>query len=118
MKFHNLYSIVGYFTSKGFYLSHRVFNVTRQKNYEKILVFSNFMKHLNPKYLSYLCLPKGILFNHSRSNLLEVVCKQGVLKNFAKLAGKCLSRSLLFNKLIDIRLQLYQNGHSDKGGFL
>ena len=33
-----------------------------------------------------------------RSSRLEVFCKKGVLENFAKLTGKHLCQSLLFNK--------------------
>ena len=35
----------------------------------------------------------------SRSSLPEVFCKKGVLRNFAKLAGKHLCQSLFFNKV-------------------
>ena len=34
----------------------------------------------------------------SRSSVPEVLCKKGVLKNFAKFTGKCLCQGLVFNK--------------------
>ena len=36
----------------------------------------------------------------SRSSLLEVFCKKGVLRNFAKFTGKYLCQSLFFNKQV------------------
>ena len=41
----------------------------------------------------------------SRSSRLEVFCKKGVLRNFAKFAGKRLCQSLYFNKATDWGLQ-------------
>ena len=38
-----------------------------------------------------------------RSKRQEVFCKTGVLKNFGKLTGKHLYRSLFFNKVADLR---------------
>ena len=38
-----------------------------------------------------------------RSNLPEVLCKKGVLRNFIKFRGKHLCQSLLFNKVADLR---------------
>ena len=38
-----------------------------------------------------------------RSNRLEVFCKKGVLKNFAKLTGEHLSVSLFVNKVVGWR---------------
>ena len=38
---------------------------------------------------------------------LEVFCKKGVLKNFAKLTGKHLCQSLFFNKVADPRLATF-----------
>ena len=40
---------------------------------------------------------------HTRSSHLEVFCKKGVLRNFAKLKGKQLCQGLLFNKVADLR---------------
>ena len=37
----------------------------------------------------------------------EVLCKKGVLRNFAKLTGKHLCQSLFFNKVAGLCLQLY-----------
>ena len=37
-----------------------------------------------------------------RSSLLEVFCKKGVFKNFAKFTGKHMCRSLFFNKVTGI----------------
>ena len=38
----------------------------------------------------------------SRSSRLEVCCRKGVLRNFAKFTGKHLCQSLFFNKLVCI----------------
>ena len=38
-----------------------------------------------------------------RSSLPEVFCKRGVLKNFTKLTGKHLCRSLFLNKVAGLR---------------
>ena len=38
-----------------------------------------------------------------RSNHLEVFCKKGVLRNFAKFTGKHLCQSLFFNKVAGLR---------------
>ena len=42
-----------------------------------------------------------------RSTRPEVLCKKGVLENFAKLTGKYLCQSLFFNKVAYLGLQLY-----------
>ena len=42
----------------------------------------------------------GNAFN--RNSLLEVFCKKGALRNFAKFTGKHLCQSLLFNKVADV----------------
>ena len=39
----------------------------------------------------------------SRSSRLQVVCKKGVLENFAKFTGKNLCQSLFFNKVEGLR---------------
>ena len=36
---------------------------------------------------------------NNRSSRLEVLCKEGVLRNFAKFTGKCLCQSLFLNKV-------------------
>ena len=41
---------------------------------------------------------KNISHHNVRSSHVEVFCKKGVLRNFAKLAGKHLCQSLFFNK--------------------
>ena len=38
-----------------------------------------------------------------KSSLSEVLCKNGVLKNFANFTGKHLSRSLIFSKVAGLR---------------
>ena len=38
-----------------------------------------------------------------RSSRLEVFCKKGVLRNFAKFTGKHLCQSLIFNKVAGLR---------------
>ena len=37
----------------------------------------------------------------------EVFCKEGLLRNFTKFAGKQLCQSLVFNKVAGLGLQLY-----------
>ena len=39
-----------------------------------------------------------------RSSLLEVFCKEGVLKNFTKFTGKHLCQSLFFNNVAGLQL--------------
>ena len=39
----------------------------------------------------------------NRGSSLEVVCKKGVLENFAKYTGKHLCQSLFFNKVAGLR---------------
>ena len=41
--------------------------------------------------------------NSHRSSRPEVLCRKGVLRNFAKLTGKHLCRSLFFNKVAGLR---------------
>ena len=38
-----------------------------------------------------------------RNSCLEVFCKKGLLKNFAKFTGKHLCQNLFFNKVADLR---------------
>ena len=45
-------------------------------------------------------------------------CQKGVLRNFAKFAGKHLCQSLLFKKDADLSLQLFQKRDSGTGVFL
>ena len=42
-----------------------------------------------------------------RSSLLEVFCKKGVLRNFAKFAGKHLCHSCFFNKVFLLKNRLW-----------
>ena len=48
----------------------------------------------------------------------EVLCKKGVLRNFAKFTGKHLSQSLFFNKVAGLRqvsgLQFYEKRDSER----
>ena len=53
-----------------------------------------------------------------RSSRPEVFCKKGVLRNFAKFTEKHLCQSLFFNKVADLRLQLYLKKDSSTGVFL
>ena len=46
---------------------------------------------------------KQILEKMSRSSRPEVLCKKGVLRNFAKSTGKHLCQSLFFNKVAGLR---------------
>ena len=43
-----------------------------------------------------------------RSIRLELFCKKGVLRNFAKFTGKHLRQSLLFNKVVGLRHLSYR----------
>ena len=40
----------------------------------------------------------------TESSRPEVFCKKGILKNFTKFTGKHLRQSLLFNKIVGLRL--------------
>ena len=48
-----------------------------------------------------------------RSSRLEVFCKNGVLKNFAKFTGEHLYGDLFFNKAAACKPALYQKRESD-----
>ena len=48
---------------------------------------------------------------------LEVFYKKGVLKNFAKFREKYPVGVSFFNKVADLRFQLYLKGDSNTGGF-
>ena len=45
----------------------------------------------------------GVMLNKVQKQSLEVFCKKGVLKNFAKSTGKRLCQSLFFNKVPGLR---------------
>ena len=68
-----------------------VFIVTDTENMRK-----NFRLH----YTTNLYIEDG-------SSRPEVLCKKGVLRNFAKFTGKHLCQSLFFNKVASLSLQLY-----------
>ena len=62
-----------------------------------------------------------LLYNvHKRTNFSSFyhVKMRGVLRNFAKFAGKHLCQSLLFKKDADLSLQLFQKRDSGTGVFL
>ena len=52
--------------------------------------------------LTYMAICRGV-FLHYRSSRPEMLCKKGVLNNFAKFTGKHLCQSLSFNKVADRR---------------
>ena len=56
------------------------------------------------------------------SSRLEVLCKKGVPRNFAKFTGKHLSQSIFFNKVTGLKqvsgLLFYGKRDSDTGAFL
>ena len=51
--------------------------------------------------------------NDYRSSSPEVFCKKGFLKNFAKITGKHLCKSLFFNKVAGLRQILFFNPIQD-----
>ena len=59
-----------------------------------------------------------------RSSHLDVFCKKGILRNFAKFSGKHLCQSLFLNKVAGLQLylkrdlQLYLKRDSGTGVFL
>ena len=57
-----------------------------------------------------MCIPSMRENNLYRSSRPEVLCKEDILRNFARLTGKHLCQSLLFNKAGG--LQLYQKRNS------
>ena len=58
------------------------------------------------------------MFDRLRSSHPELFCKKGVLRNSAKLTGKYLCQSHIFNKVAGWGMQLYQKRDSDTGAFL
>ena len=60
--------------------------------------------HVDPCYYAML-LGRNVLWfiSEGTSSRSEVLCKKGVLTNFAKFTGKRLCQSLLFNKVADLR---------------
>ena len=85
-----------------------------QANFKNWISFlqSNLMEEISPnpealsaKYLKTLKwsgIYKSLVFNAIRSSCAEVFCKNGALRNFAKLTGKHLCQSLFFNKVADL----------------
>ena len=65
-------------------------------------MFIPFKSHLNSKQGSLIFLLFGS-WSLVRSSHPEVFCKKGVLRNFAKFAGKPLCKSLFFNKVAGLR---------------
>ena len=64
-----------------------------------------FLEYWEFGFLSeYRCLQVHCQFRSSRP---KVVCKKGVLRNFAKFTGKHLYQSVFFNKVANLSLQLY-----------
>ena len=45
----------------------------------------------------------GMYIHLSRNSHLQVFCKKGVLRNFAKFTEKCLCYSIFFNKVAGLR---------------
>ena len=56
--------------------------------------------------------------NIFRSSCLEMFCRKGVLRNFAKFTGKHLCKSLFFNKITGIRAANLLKRYSGNGVFL
>ena len=50
---------------------------------------------------------KNAIPEKARVSRWETLCEKGVFKNFAKFTGKHLCRSLFFNKILGLSLQLY-----------
>ena len=50
---------------------------------------------------------KNAIPEKARVSRWETLCEKGVFKNFAKFTGKHLCRSLFFNKVLGLSLQLY-----------
>ena len=75
---------------------------------------------LSQFYLELLISP-FILLNAERkahSTYQRCSLRKGVLRNFTKFISKYLCRSLFFNKVADLTLQLYKKGDSSTGVFL
>ena len=53
-------------------------------------------------------IPQFVRLLFFKSSRLEVFCKKGVIRNFAKFTGKHLCQSLFFNKVASLDLQLYK----------
>ena len=78
----------------------------------------NIYQHAVVELEFYYVVKTYFFGNNYRSSRPEVFCKNGVLRNFAKLAGKRLSQSLFLNKVQASGLQLYQKRESGTGVFL
>ena len=70
--------------------------------YFSFLTHSFFTTLLHPMTQSYITKQTNRSLLH-RSSRPEVFCKKGVLRNFAKFAGKHLCQSLFFNKVAGLK---------------
>ena len=85
-----------------------------EKNRSQIQIKSNCEKNMKrrtssqrmSKMLTKVA-TKNAIPEKVRVSRWETFCKKGVLKNFAKFTGKHLYRSLFFNKVLGLSLQLY-----------
>ena len=69
--------------------------------YQLIFVRIRNQKKLDVWIRKYQTILRLVAFTF-RSSLLEMFCKKGALKNFAKFTGKHLCQSLIFNKVVDL----------------
>ena len=65
------------------------------------LSLKQFRAHYHKRFCNFVTVDihlEGVLmsFSRARSSRPDVFCKKGILRNFAKLTGKCLCRRLFF----------------------
>ena len=65
----------------------------------------NILQYIaKPGQAVYFTFSRGVFrtFSNVRSSRLEVLCRKGVLRNFAKFTGKHLFQNPFFNKVADL----------------
>ena len=80
-------------------------------------LFPNTPKIKDKRILSFFII-LSCINSLSRSNLPDVFCKKGVLRNFAKFTGKHQCQSLFFNKVASLRPATLLKRDSDTCVFL
>ena len=85
----------------------------------RLRCLTGFWVHICPSFAQiFLNFQNYLLESNFRSSLRRCSIKKGVLRNFAKLTGKQLCQSLLFNKVADFRPSLLLKRDSGTGVFL
>ena len=80
-------------------------NYVMHQRRSKAAVRRRFTKQVSLKIMKNLqeCFCAGVVFY--RSSCLEIFCRKGFLRNFAKFTGKHLCQSLFFTKVAGLRLR-------------